>query len=73
VLDVAKAICAMLNRDGGTILIGVCGRWQSADGIARDLDRLETPDKFQRKLRNRSVSELRPDPLTSSASDSMIS
>ena len=62
VLDVAKAICAMLNRDGGTILIGVADAGNSVVGIQRDLEKLETPDRFQRKLAEPFGVKLRPDP-----------
>jgi len=61
VIDVSKAICAMLNRDGGTILIGVNDDNQIV-GIERDLEKLETPDKFQRKLQETFGVKLRPDP-----------
>lgn len=61
VLDVAKAICAMLNRDGGTVLIGVTDDAEIV-GIERDLERLETLDKFQRKLQEAFGVKLRPDP-----------
>ncbi len=59
--DVSKAICAMLNRDGGTILIGVADNGQVV-GIERDLSKLETPDRFQRKLQEHFGVRLRPDP-----------
>lgn len=62
VIDVAKAICAMLNRDGGTILIGVADIGNEVVGIQRDLDKLETPDKFQRKMAEPFGVKLRPDP-----------
>lgn len=62
VLDVAKAICAMVNRDGGTILIGVADQGNRPVGIARDLERLETADKFQRKIAEPFGQKLRPDP-----------
>jgi len=48
------------------------GRWQSADWDCTDLDRLETPDKFQRKIAEPFGSSC-VRPMTSSASDSMIS
>ena len=62
VMDVAKAICAMLNRDGGTILIGIADVGNAVVGIYRDLDKLETPDRFQRKLAEPFGVKLRPDP-----------
>ncbi len=61
VLDVAKAICAMLNRDGGSVLIGVTDDAEIV-GIERDLEKLETLDKFQRKLQEAFGVKLRPDP-----------
>ena len=62
VLDIAKAVCAMINRDGGTILIGVADEGNRPIGIKRDLERLETPDKFQRKIAEPFGQKLRPDP-----------
>lgn len=61
VLDVMKAVCAMLNRSGGTILIGVNDDAEIV-GIERDLVRLETLDKFQRKFQEAFGVKLRPDP-----------
>lgn len=67
VIDVAKAICAMLNREGGTILIGVNDDAEIV-GIERDLasfgkeGKLGTPDQFQRKLAEPFGVKLRPDP-----------
>ena len=60
-LDLAKAICAMLNREGGTILIGIDDD-NRVVGIERDLEKLQTPDKFQRKLHETFGVKLRPDP-----------
>ena len=62
VLDVAKAICAMINREGGTILVGVRDEGNAPVGIARDLERLGTPDAFQRKVAEPFGVGLKPDP-----------
>ena len=62
VLDVAKAICAMLNRSGGTILIGIADEGNQPIGIARDLAELKTPDAFQRRLTTLFGNKLTPDP-----------
>lgn len=61
VIDVMKAVSAMLNRDGGTVLIGVDDDAQII-GIERDLEKLETLDKFQRKFQESFGIKLRPDP-----------
>ncbi len=62
VLDVSKAICAMINRDGGTILIGVADDGNRPIGIGKDLENLKTVDRFQRKLAEPFGQKLSPDP-----------
>lgn len=60
--DVYKAICAMLNRKGGTILIGVQDVGNKPVGLTHDLGKYKTLDAFQRKISEAFGSKLKPDP-----------
>jgi predicted HTH transcriptional regulator len=62
VMDVQKAICAMLNRTGGTILLGVQDSGNKPVGIARDMVKYKSPDAFQRKVAEAFGVKLKPDP-----------
>ena len=59
--DVYRAICAMINRDGGTILIGVHDDG-TVVGLERDLSKLKTHDRFQRKVQEAFGTKIKPDP-----------
>jgi hypothetical protein len=61
-MDVQKAICAMLNRTGGTILLGVQDTGNKPVGIAKDLEKYKSPDAFQRKIAEPFGAKLKPDP-----------
>lgn len=61
-MDVQKAICAMLNRNGGTILLGVQDAGNKPVGIAKDLEKYKSPDAFQRKVAEPFGVKLKPDP-----------
>ena len=52
-MDVQKAICAMLNRGGGTILLGVQDAGNKPVGIDKDLVKYKSADAFQRKVAER--------------------
>ena len=61
-MDVQKAICAMLNRNGGTILLGVQDAGNKPVGIAKDIEKYKSPDAFQRKVAEPFGVKLKPDP-----------